>query len=181
MTIMQITNYSINGSVFDPESCKLVEIREINTGTVYYELGTEIKFGMTGNADSFMGIGWSACQPAYCWSNGKQADLTLPIDKVTTDLQLQVRFKPYVNETKLPQQRIGVFVNGTQLTEWLVSRYAIQDASVRIPAELAQGENLQIQFHFPDAVSPSDLGVGADTRILGISARTLRIDVLSNE
>jgi len=177
----KITNYSINGSVFNPESCKFSETREINTGTGHYELGTEIQFGMIGNADLFMGIGWSACQPDYCWSTGNQAALTLPIDKVTTDLQLQVRFKPYVNEIKLPQQRIGVFVNGTQLTEWLVSRYAIQDASVRIPAELAQGENLQIRFYFPDAVSPKALGIGADTRALGMSVNTLRIDVLSNE
>ena len=177
----KITNYSINGSIFDPESCKFDETREINAETGQYELGTEIQFGMTGNADTFMGIGWSACQPGYCWTTGNQADLTLPIDKVTTDLQLQVRFKPYVKEIGLPQQRIGVSVNGTQLTEWLVSRFVVQDASVRIPAELAQGEDLQIRFHFPDAVSPLALGIGADSRILGMSVYTLRIDELSNE
>ncbi len=177
----KITNYSINGSIFDPESCKFVESREIKIEADLYELGAEIQFGMTGNADSFMGAGWSACQPDYCWATGNQTDLTLPIDEVTTDLQLQVRFKPYLNELKLPEQRISVFVNGTQLAEWLVSRYVIQDASVRIPAELVHGEYLQIQFNFPDAVSPNSLGVGADMRILGMRVHSLRIDMLSNE
>ena len=177
----KITNYIINGSVFDPDSCSLGESRTISTSIGQFEMGTELQFGLTGNADSFMGAGWSACQATYCWTDGKQADLVLPIDKVTTDLQLQIHFRPYVNEIEIPRQRIGVFVNGTQLAEWLVSSYTEQDASVRIPVELAQREELQISFRFPDAASPKALGFGADARILGMAVRTLNIDVLSNE
>ncbi len=176
----KITTYSINGSVFSSESCRRSESRNISAMTGHFQLGTELQFGLTGNADSFMGAGWSACQADYCWTIGNQTELVLPIDKVTTDLELQIYFKPFVNESKAHQQRIGVSVNGTQLTEWLVSSFTFQDASVRIPVELAQREELQISFHFPDAASPKTLGLGADARILGMAVRSLHVDAISN-
>ena len=145
-----------------------------------YELGTEILFGKTGNANSYMGIGWSSCQSNYCWTMGNIAELTLPVEMGNTDLEFQVRFKPFIDEIKSPQQRIGVSVNGTQLTEWLVSNHEPQNQSLIIPAELAQGEALQIRFHFPDAVSPKELGLSIDTRPLGIAMQYLRVDTLKD-
>jgi hypothetical protein len=179
--VAKIIEYTINGSVFDPQSCKRGKSLEINSGISRYEVGNEILFGMTGNADSFMGVGWSACQDDYCWSVGNLADINLPIEKVTTDLMLQVRFKPFLDKIKAPQQRIGVAVNGTLLTEWLVSRFDFQSASVRVPKELARGDTLQISFHLPDAVSPKALDLGWDGRLLGIAINTLRVDVLNDE
>lgn len=179
--VSRIVNYTINGSVFDPGSCETGESMDINSGVSHYDLGTEIQFGMAGNADAFMGVGWSRCHSNYCWTVGNDVSVNLPVDEITADLELHIRFKPFVDEIKLPQQRIIVSVNGTQLTEWIVFRYASQEASVRIPAHIAQDETLQITFHFPDAASPKVLGVGADGRILGMAAQTLRINVLSDD
>jgi len=177
----KIVNYSIRGSVYDPQSCSLENQQAVNSETVHYELGTEIKFGMTGNADPFMGTGWSVCQSIYCWSNASLASLNLPVDGATTDLMLHVRIRPFVDEIKVPRQRVGVSVNGTHLTEWSVSLDKFQNVSVRIPAELTGGDALQIGFHFPDAVSPSSLELGGDKRLLGIAIARLRVDQLNDE
>jgi len=180
-TTAKIINFSINGSVYDPQSCSEDNQLTVKSRTSHYELGTEIRFGMTGNADPFMGIGWSVCQSTYCWTTGNLAELSLPINKVTTDLILQARFIPFVDELKDLQQRIGVSVNGTRLTEWIVSRKEVQNATIRIPSQLAQGEILRIKFHFPDAVSPKSVELGGDERLLGFALTTLRIDALGTE
>lgn len=179
--VARIVPFTINGSVFDPKSCKRGSPAEIISGTSRYVPGSEIQFGMTGDADAYMGGGWSPCQADYCWTTGPLAEINLPTDKASSDLLLKVRFKPYINEEKLPQQRIRVSVNGTQLAEWLVSRFEFQSASLRIPAELAQEDTIRIAFHFPDAISPKTLNIGADARVLGIAAQTLQIDVLNND
>lgn len=177
-TAAKIQKYTINGSVFDPESCKRGGAQEINKGVNHFELGAEILFGMTGNADPFMDIGWSACQVDYCWSTGDQASLILETGEVTADLVMQVNFKPYVNESIGLQQSIGVWVNDTQLAEWHVSQFRFQDATVQIPAALVKEDTIRVRFEFPDAVSPKSIGLGADTRKLGLAIHSLRMDVV---
>jgi hypothetical protein len=174
-------NFEIKGSVFDPRSCGEEKERVVSSETAHYELDSEIRFGMTGNADSYMGIGWSVCQSTYCWSNGNFANLEIPVTRSTTDLMLHVRFRPYLNEAKAPRQRVGVSVNGTPLTEWIVSKDKFQTKSVRIPADLTGRDSLQVEFHLPNAVSPRSLDLGGDKRLLGIAIQKLRVESVSEK
>jgi len=175
-----VVNFSIRGSVYDPQSCHQETRLIVNSKTVHYELGSKILFGLMGNADSFMGAGWAVCQTRHCWSNARIASLSLPIEKATTDLVLHAQFRPFLDAVNSPRQRIGISVNGTPLTEWVVSVDKFHNKSVQIPAEIAGGENLLISFQFPDAISPSSLELGGDQRLLGFAITELRVEVLND-
>lgn len=176
----QISRYLIEGSVFDPHSCKKQDQFVVFAGTRQYEYGTEIQFGMTGNADPFMGVGWSTCHSRHCWTNGNRSTVHIPVKTVGKDLMLHARFRAFVDKIKVPQQRIRVSVNDTQLTEWIVTEKKNQDAMVRIPAKLVIGEEIDIAFDFPDATSPKSIGLGGDPRMLGVAMMSLRLDVLDS-
>jgi hypothetical protein len=140
-----------------------------------YDLGSDIAFGKTGNAVSFMGIGWSPCGEDFCWTADKSAELYLPIQEIDSELELQMLFKPFTHATKVPQQRIAVLVNGKPLAEWSASSFEFETTSVRIPAELISEDLLHVSFQLPDAVSPESLGLSTDSRLLGIAVRNVRV------
>ena len=135
---------------------------------------------MLGNADSFMGVGWSACQPKFCWTNANRVSVRIPVKAVSSDLVLHARFRPFVDKIKVPQQRIRVSVNGTQLEEWLFTARKTYRSKVRIPADLLAGDELLIVFDLPDAVIPESVGLGGDRRLLGIAMYALRIEMLDD-
>lgn len=177
----QVSYYSINGSVFDPGSCKREEELIVSMAKPIYEYGTDLLFGMTGSADPYMGIGWSPCSAQHCWTNDHQSILNLPVKAIASDLDLHVKLIPFVDAPKVPRQRIRVSVNGTQLTEWSSTERKVQTFMIRIPAAQAVGDKLQIRFEFPDAVRPRALGLGGDNRLLSAALLSLRFDIASNE
>jgi len=173
----QVSYYSINGSVFDPGSCKKEEQLTLALESLRYEYGTKVQFGMVGNADPFLGVGWSPCDAGFCWTNGHLATLNLPVKTTATELDLTVRLFPFTRLPKVSRQRIGVSVNGLKLTEWTVTEGQPQNFTLTIPAELTSGEHLKISFELPDAIKPYLLGLGADKRMLGVAMVSLRLDI----
>jgi hypothetical protein len=177
----RVSYYSINGSVFDPNSCKEEKRLTVAIEKPDYEYGTLIQFGMTGNGDSYMGAGWSACDARFCWSNGHLSVINLPIEARSKDLDLHVRLIPLVVKPKIPRQRIRVLVNGNQLAEWVGTEKKAQDFTLQIPAAYVTDKELQISFEFPDAVRPNLLDLGGDRRLLGAGLVSLRLDVAGGD
>ena len=173
----RVSYYSINGSVFDPNSCKKEKSLTVAIEKPVYQYGTKIQFGMTGNGDSFMGVGWSACDARFCWSNGHSSFINLPIETSGKDLDMHIRLIPFVIKPQIPRQRIRVLVNGTQLVEWIGTERKFQNFKLRIPAEYVTGKELQISFELPDAVRPNLLDLGGDKRLLGAGLVSLKLDV----
>jgi len=173
----QVSFFTINGSVFDPDSCKKEKQLTVAEEKTVYEYGKNIQFGMTGDADSFLGIGWSACNARFCWSNGLLSILNLPVEASASDLDLQVRLVPFISNPKVPQQRINLSVNGIELAQWTTTEKKPQDFTLRVPAELTTGNNLQISLELPDSVRPYTLELGADKRQLGVALVSLRLDI----
>ena len=179
--ITQVSYYSINGSVFDPGSCKKEKQLTVAFEKPGYEYGTKVRFGMTGNADPFLGVGWSPCDADGCWTNGHLAILNLPVEATAADLDLTIRLFPFTRLPNVPRQRIGVSVNGMKLAEWVVTEGQPQNFTLKIPAEQTTGQHLQISFELPDAVKPYLLGLGADKRMLGVAMVSLRLDIAGYE
>jgi len=177
----RVSYYSINGSVFDPKSCKQEKRLTVAIEKPAYKYGTRIQFGMTGNGDSFMGVGWSACDALFCWSDGHLSRITLPVEASSEDLDLHIRLLPFVIKPKISRQRIRVSVNGLQLAEWTGTEKKSQDFTLRIPAGHVTGNELQISFEFPDATRPYLLNLGGDRRLLGAGLESLQIDIANGE
>lgn len=163
----EITRYWIQGSVFDPTACSADEPLAIQTTRAPYEYGNPITFGLMGNADDYIGSGWSAPMSRGWWNNGKRASLTLTVAPPATDLVLKARFLPYLRP-QVPEQNIYVFVNGTEVGLWTARERKIRQFRAVIPRSLIQSPEVEIRFDLPNAASAKSLGLGSDKRKLAI-------------
>jgi len=179
--VTTLSFYDVDGSVYDPQSCKKVKQVAVSRQKSVYEYGSELRFGMAGNADAFMGVGWGSCAAVFCWTDSHVATLVLPVEKTGSKLDMNVRLMSFVSEPKVPRQRIRVSVNGEQLGEWVSHKKSLQSFALRIPAERVTGHELRISFGLPDAVVPRALGLGGDKRLLGVALVSLRLRAVDDD
>ena len=139
--------------------------------------GQRILFSVDGNYKDFAFFGWSRTDGPWTWTDQRTAmlafhPLPLPGDaSAGVDLLISAWSFLGPDRTKLQQAVI-------QFNDWTLAVVelppdgpGIQPLRVRINPELwqaavAKGEG-RLQFLFPDATSPEQLGLGADSRLLG--------------
>lgn len=137
-------------------------------------LGTSIQFNAGGNSERYRLSGWSKTEKEYTWSEGKSAQLGLPISSSPGALTLLVKMGALVSHPAVPYQKVEVFANGQKIAGWEVADTA--DFSALIPAEITKKESiLNIEFRVPNATSPKALGLGDDARILGIRVYSVEL------
>lgn len=142
----------------------------------FYRWGTSIRFGYRGNAPRYQWEGWSVPEGEFTWSDGEEAVLLLSTTPAEKDLRLKAFLFAYFPEEALEQQRIEVQVNGRIAGRWVIGERTMQELELSIPREWVQDNLLELVFRFPDAVSPSALGTGADGRTLGAGFYTIVIE-----
>ncbi|MBY0272640.1 MAG: hypothetical protein K2X02_04410 [Alphaproteobacteria bacterium] len=111
--------------------------------------------------------GFSAPEGAHRWSVGKKASITLPLAEMGFPSQISF-FDTRALVTGSHPQHLIVKVNGNEVKRYI---YTLEDNNKRIDIPLPEAGPATIEFEMPDAASPSDLGIGADKRALGISFR----------
>ena len=141
-----------------------------------YRLGTDLRFGKNGTADAFMGPGWGKFgQQKFHWTVGHRASLYLPVTEPGNDLLLEATFAPYLWENKVRKQTVHVLANGNKIGEWTATATKLQIFSATIPKELVDSQEIAIDFHLPDAVSPRSIGAGSDVRRLALAMYKARL------
>ena len=173
----EITKYLITGSVFDLASCLGGEPVAVLRRRPQYEYGTEITFGLLGNADDFLGFGWSSPMSNGCWNNGHSSSLKIKLAVPESDLLLKAILRPYIR-TDVPEQTIHVLANGTTIDLWSASEQKVHQFRAVVPKALIHSPETEIRFHLPNAVSPRSIGAGGDRRKLAILMRSLSLHLL---
>ncbi len=174
----EITRYSINGFVSEGVEC-LEEDRVQRTEERYlYRYGTTIECGLMGNADPYLGSGWSAPMSKGCWNSGPQAELIFHLEPVQSELLLKARLFPHIRPGAVPQQRVLVSANGTRLDEWIATRARTSTLATPIPKEISSSPQLTVKFDFPDATAPTAVEGGGDRRALAVMMSSFRLDTL---
>jgi hypothetical protein len=142
-----------------------------------YSPGEVLDFRKDGNAVRFEGEGWGAPEPDGSWTVGAHSVLLLPLAAAPTgDLLLSIEATAFA-----PPQRKRfddtLMVNGSIVAQWPITNWepSIQK-QVRLPAALIRSSVVRIEFINHDPRSPADLGISADTRKIGLSLQTLRLD-----
>ena len=108
------------------------------------------------------------------WSEGKSAQLVLPIPSDPGALTLIIKLGALISRPAVPHQTVEVFANGQKTADWEVADTA--DFSARIPAEVTKkGGILNIELRVPNATSPKALGLGDDSRILGVRVYSVEL------
>jgi len=143
-------------------------------GSRTYSLGTLIRFGAAQGAERYQVSGWSKAEPDFTWTEGTSATLELQVPRSAGGLTLRTRTRGIGRSAEMPSQPTDVFVNGQKVAHGEGGPPAEFQAA--IPADISNGtEPLLIEFRTPMAVSPSQLGQNADTRVLGVCVFDLQI------
>src|SRR5258708_934382 len=67
-----------------------------------------------------------------------------------------------------PQQRLNIALNGKPIEHLTFNDNVPREVSFVLPSNLLRERNL-LEFFLPDAVAPDSLGLGNDSRTLGIA------------
>lgn len=135
-----------------------------------YKLGTELYFD-SARCTAYRNCvsGFSYNEDRGAWTDGREAKMKFVLDDYSgTDLTLSVTYTTFNGA-----QRVRVTANGTDAGEFTANGDGT--SSVTIPASCISDNTLELTFELPDAVSPADMGAGADPRILALYMETLTI------
>ena len=139
-----------------------------------YALGTVLTFGHGGNARRYLRSGWHRPEDEFTWTTAGPAVLQLEIPATDRPLTLRMKLAGMIEREEVPVQPTKVFANDQQIAEWQVG--ATGEFSAVIPRHIASsGTPLKLALHVENAVTPRDLGIGEDDRILGVRSDALVI------
>lgn len=167
--------YIVNGSVYGPNSWSNKVTVSASKIPSDYIWGSEIKFGVEGNAGPFKGQGWCNPLSEHAWNNGHKANFNFIIGPPEHDVVFEAQFIPFIHPGKVERQRIKVIVNGRKITEWIATEKKIYSFQVKIPKEFISSPNMTITFELPDAVAPRAINAGGDIRVLAIAMVSARM------
>lgn len=143
-------------------------------------VGDAIDFSTHGNSQFYSTEGWSGPEEWGRWSINKNAGLAMNISGYTDrPLILEMTYGALVGQAQTCQKII------IKANEQIIGNENIcLETGGQIPAlyryELRPGliqadRLLNIDIATPDSISPRQLGINADSRILGIALKTLRV------
>ncbi len=138
-----------------------------------YQPGDTISFTQDGNANKYTESGFSHPEPQHTWTEGRNAQLNLFIkDKPTTNLRLKITAWPFLGGN-ITSQTVKVYANDTLIETWQIKQEG--EYAAIIPASVLTSENIALRFDVSNPMSPKNLGMSEDSRLLGIAFKTLTL------
>jgi hypothetical protein len=173
-------SFAIRGSIYEVDAWSLESQREetLSDAAEAYSWGTRLTFGKDGNFKPYQDGGWSNDRSGTTtWTRERRVGLQLPMPMPSGAVRMRLQVKPFLVPDELDRQRIGISVNGSQVTRLELTREGFQELELLIPAELFSdaGPN-RIEFDLPDARSPKSLGRSRDLRELALAFMELRFE-----
>lgn len=135
-----------------------------------YQYGTPVTFDKGGAAEPYKGLGWSHTEDAYTWTEGKRAQLFIPVNVPDSDLTLVATVIPLVGPG-LRQQKVVVRSGSQRVGEWEVP--VAKDYRAVIPRSSLVNGIVELTFELPNAASPQTVIGGDDGRILGLAFKKI--------
>jgi hypothetical protein len=145
-----------------------------------YRLSDIVDFSGKGDGWFYAAEGWSRHEDWGCWSEGEEARIVMRISGyIGQELTLNLTYAALVHPEQ-PCQKVAITGNGHAIAN---QEICLADNggeptphSYKLPAGLVSADGLlEIRIKTPDAISPKELGVNEDSRILGIGLKTLQI------
>ena len=131
-----------------------------------------IDFSSKGNANQYLGTGWSGQEMSYRWTEGNTANLELPFAESSSEIAL--RFELH----SLNCSAVSVKVNGIFRTKWTFPDCAdLQEKNVVLNKDDLKDQKVTISFDMPNVVSPHDLNpASGDQRKLGMYVTKMAVE-----
>ncbi len=121
--------------------------------------------------------GWSTPENWGTWSAGQHAQVDLRVTPEARSIALEVMAFVLPQH---PAQRVIVSLNGEQVLSTRLVQH--QDNRLEIPISpairqhLADNDRLTIELQLPDAISPEQLGINDDSRIMALGLKRLTVN-----
>jgi hypothetical protein len=133
-------------------------------------------FGKDGNGGPYLSSGWLGQEAWGVWQGESPGVVTvhLPSGLRNVDVKMSFTANAFVVKENLS---LAVSVNDKPLAT--LSLPQAQPYVIAVPRELTEGGILKITFTARNAVSPASVGQSADTRVLGLGLRSLRLEKAS--
>ena len=146
-----------------------------------YELGSTVSFAQYGSSrfrDTITRCGWRDPARDGSWSDGEVSMFRFRLDPAPTDLALDLVIWPYIVDGLVESQRIVISVNEQPLTVMHLDRDTLPYRRVVIPRAAARPRDgvIEIAFDYPDARSPSELGLFEDRYRYAAFLHSVRFD-----
>lgn len=141
-------------------------------------IGERLQFSDKANSP-YLEQGWSQAESWGIWSDGSTASLSIPLPEEKAAL-IRMEVMPHVNE-KHPQQTIIIRINNIKVKEISLRKPDIIELNIPPSAYKSKHNMIKINFHFPDAISPAELGKNNDTRKLSLGLVSLQFIKQQNE
>lgn len=115
-----------------------------------------------------LGRGWALAETTGIWNNGSSAAVVFepPLQNNTPSVLALVGHSLRRDASGL--QRVPLAMGATAIAEVMLGGDAAAVTELALPATLTQQGMDHLLLHFPDAVSPAELGLGEDFRLLGL-------------
>lgn len=172
---INITEYAMDGRAYDND-------RIYETGLVYhgdslhpsrkYTPGDVVKFGGDEATRNYFVRGFGDNQSSATWTVGHEAEMLFELTKGKgKNMSVEIRLP---SGSTLVTQRVSVYVNDELIAELTVPP---EDTLITfdIPKELTEDGVLDIKFDLPDAISPYELGVSQDERVIALAFNSMVI------
>lgn len=132
-----------------------------------------LDFAARGDLESSMLTGFSVAEQSGRWTDSHKATVTCTVQKPFSKATLVAA--PFLAGGH-PRQRVLFSVNGGQPVQHEFTAPS-NGTPITLPLPpLKPGEQMKFTIDLPDAVSPQQLGIGADGRRLGVTVLTLSFE-----
>lgn len=161
-----IYEYASDGDAYDAESWaatgRTFEYQESNFD---YTIGTRIYCGLKKNATAvkYFQKGFSEIESGHVWTKEQEVELKFDCGPIKDNLKFEFQYSAVNNN----HQRCYIYVNGNLVESYLAEKN--ETKAIVIPKEYVSDGKIDIVFSLPDARSPLELGIGVDTRDLGLA------------
>ena len=120
--------------------------------------------------------GWSNPEAWGTWSEGNEADIALRVPAQAQTIVIEAF--AFVQPMHVGQEMVFT-INGVQALSTRLTR--LQDNLIEIPLTapireaIARDTLMRIHVRLPDAISPRQLGLGDDQRVMGLGLKALTV------
>ena len=136
-----------------------------------------LSFADGGSGVKYLQDGWSKPESWGVWSEKPTASLQLPLQKLPKgDLTLNLVIGAFVS-AKHPREEVDITLNGEKVAHFIFTKATeSQRQTIKLPlALIGKDKTLNLLFIPSAPISPKELGLGADTRSLGVSINELQL------
>ncbi len=134
--------------------------------------GYRYDFTDPNDTEMIAGVGWAKSANQIRWSVAGNASLVFKIAS-RTDVAISIETRALVDLNIPVTQKVIFTIDDCFQNEIHITRSGSHRIELQIPQQCLNNQLTQLKMHFPDAVSPFELGSGNDKRILALAVKWL--------